>query len=224
MPRRRRRDSPLSRLATWFAQGLLVFVPTIATLYTVWIVLSWLDSLTGLQIPGLGLVLTVILIVVIGFVTTNVAGQAVISLFERAIQRLPVVSLLYTSIKDLLNAFVGDKKSFDAPAMVALDESGSVKVFGFVTCTRFDDPRLADHVAVYLPQAYNFAGNVILVPKSRVEFVDADPAQFMAFIVSGGVSAMTGARTVMETGSLSSLGTRASQTQLGAGAPDDRKS
>lgn len=216
MSRRRRKDTPLSRLATWFAQGLLVFVPTMATVYSVWLLLSWLDSLIGLPIPGLGLILTILLILAIGFVTTNVAGQAVLALFERAIAHLPVVSLLYTSIKDLLNAFVGDKKSFDAPAMVAIDDAGHVKVFGFVTCRTFDDPRLAGHVAVYLPQAYNFAGNVILVPKQRVELVDADPAQFMAFIVSGGVSAMGGARTVMDTGSLTSIGTRASHTQLGS--------
>ena len=205
MSRRRRKDTTLSRLATWFAQGLLVFVPTMATLYSVWLLLSWMDSLIGLPIPGLGLIVTILLILAIGFVTTNVAGQAVIAIFERAIQHLPVVSLLYSSIKDLLNAFVGDKKSFDAPAMVTLDPAGTVKVFGFVTCTTFDDPRLAGHVAVYLPQAYNFAGNVIVVPKDRVEMVDAEPAQFMAFIVSGGVSAMTAARTMMDTGSLTSI-------------------
>lgn len=205
MSRRRRKDTTLSRLATWFAQGLLVFVPTMATVYSVWLLLSWMDSLIGLPIPGLGLIVTILLILAIGFVTTNVAGQAVIAIFERAIQHLPVVSLLYSSIKDLLNAFVGDKKSFDAPAMVTLDPAGTVKVFGFVTCTTFEDPRLAGHVAVYLPQAYNFAGNVIVVPKDRVEMVDAEPAQFMAFIVSGGVSAMTAARTMMDTGSLTSI-------------------
>ena len=205
MSRRRRKDTTLSRLATWFAQGLLVFVPTMATLYSVWLLLSWMDSLIGLPIPGLGLIVTILLILAIGFVTTNVAGQAVIAIFERAIQHLPVVSLLYSSIKDLLNAFVGDKKRFAAPAMVTLDPAGTVKVFGFVTCTTFDDPRLAGHVAVYLPQAYNFAGNVIVVPKDRVEMVDAEPAQFMAFIVSGGVSAMTAARTMMDTGSLTSI-------------------
>jgi uncharacterized membrane protein len=208
MARRRRREGPLARTARWFGQGLLVFVPTVGTVWTVWLVLSWLDSLIGVPVPGLGLVLTLLLIVATGFVATNVAGQAVIGVLERGISHLPLVSVLYSSLKDLLGAFVGDKKSFDRPAMVALDGEGRVKVFGFVTCERFDDVRLAGHVAVYLPQAYNFAGNVILVPRERVERVDADPAQFMAFIVSGGVSAMGGARTVIDT----IEGTRASQT------------
>ncbi|MFN7701530.1 MAG: DUF502 domain-containing protein [Deltaproteobacteria bacterium] len=192
---RRRHDSPAARLAGYFGRGLLVFVPTVGSLYTLWLVLSYLDSAVGFPIPGIGLVLTVCLIVLIGFLLSNVLGQAVLDAFEGGIRALPVVSLLYTSLKDLLGAFVGDKKSFDRPAMVALDAAGTVKVFGFVTCDRFDDVRLKDMCAIYLPQAYNFAGNILIVPKAAVELVDAEPAQFMAFIVSGGVSAMGGART-----------------------------
>jgi uncharacterized membrane protein len=198
MRTRRRKDSPAARVAGYFGRGLLVFVPTVGTLYTVWLVLSWLDSTIGFPIPGLGLVLTLALIVAIGFLASNVIGQAALEAFENAIKTLPVVSLLYSSLKDLLGAFVGDKKSFDRPAMVSLDPAGKVRVFGFVTCDRFDDVRLKDMCAIYLPQAYNFAGNILIVPKASVELVDADPAQFMAFIVSGGVSAMGGARTVYD--------------------------
>ncbi len=172
-----------------------MFVPTVGTLYTFWLVLSYLDGAIGFPIPGLGLLLTLLLILLIGFLLSNVIGQAALDAFESTIKHLPVVSLLYSSLKDLLGAFVGDKKSFDRPAMVSLDAEGRVRVFGFVTCDKFDDIRLKDMCAIYLPQAYNFAGNVLIVPKASVELVDADPAQFMAFIVSGGVSAMGGART-----------------------------
>lgn len=205
MRTRRRNDSPAARLAGYFGRGLLVFVPTVGTLYTVWLVLSYLDGAIGFPIPGLGLVLTLILILLVGFLLSNVIGQAVLDAFENAIKSLPVVSLLYTSLKDLLGAFVGDKKSFDRPAMVALDGEGKVKVFGFVTCDTFDDIRLKDMCAIYLPQAYNFAGNILIVPKASVEMVDADPAQFMAFIVSGGVSAMGGAKTHYDTSSGTSI-------------------
>ncbi len=205
---RRPTTNPLTVLAGAFGRGLLVLVPTVGTAYTIWLVLHWIDSAIGVPIPGLGLLITLALILGTGFVASNVIGQAVIGALENAVKRLPVVSLLYTSLKDLLGAFVGDKKSFDRPAMVALDGEGKTKVFGFVTCQRFDDVRLAGYVAVYLPQAYNFAGNVILVPKDRVEYVDADPAQFMAFVVSGGVSEMTGARTMLERSRDSLTGTK----------------
>jgi uncharacterized membrane protein len=205
MARRHPTKSFVSVIAGTFGRGLLVFVPTIGSIWAVWLVLGWLDGALGLPIPGLGLLLTLTVIFVFGFLASNVLGQTAIAMFESAISRLPVVSLLYSSLKDLLGAFVGDKKSFDRPAMVSVDELGKVKVFGFVTCQSFDDARLKGSVAIYLPQAYNFAGNVIIVPKERVEFVDADPAQFMAFIVSGGVSQMTAAGTVMDDRSRESL-------------------
>ncbi len=207
MARRRRKVGLVGLLARWFGQGLLLFVPLVTTLYAVWLVLGWLDAKLGVDVPGLGLVVTLALILLTGFLTSNVGGQAVVSVFEGAIGRLPVVSLLYASIKDLLGAFVGDKKSFDRPAMVSMDEAGAVKVFGFVTCDRFDDARLSGWVAVYLPQAYNFAGNVIVVRKERVSFVDAEPSQFLAFVVSGGVSSMGGARTVYDGRSASATST-----------------
>jgi len=109
-----------------------------------------------------------------------------------------VVKLLYTSIRDLMGAFVGDKKSFDKPVMVDLTPEQGIKVLGFLTCTSFDDPKLTSYVAVYVPQSYNFAGNLLVVPRSRVQPIDADGAQFMAFIVSGGVAQMNAARTVLD--------------------------
>lgn len=208
MSSRRSTTHPLTVLAGAFARGLLVLVPTVGTVYTVWLVLRYIDSALGVPIPGLGLVITLLLIVITGFITSNVIGRAVIGAFESGLKRLPVVSLLFTSLKDLLGAFVGEKKSFDRPAMISIDDSGKTKLFGFVTCEHFDDVRLSKHVAVYLPQAYNFAGNVIVVPKDRVEYVDAEPAQFMAFVVSGGVSEMTGARTMMERSRESLTGTK----------------
>lgn len=204
-----RRTVSISKILTgYFVRGLLIFVPTVGTVYTVWLVLAALDSTLNLSIPGAGLLLTLVLIFVTGFIASNVVGQAFVAFLESGIRHLPLVSLLYTSIKDLLGAFVGDKKSFDRPAMITLDGAGKVKVFGFVTCNAFEDVRLKGWVAVYLPQAYNFAGNVILVPKESVEAVDADPAQFMAFIVSGGVAAMGGARTVVDDGTFPPMRTR----------------
>jgi uncharacterized membrane protein len=127
-----------------------------------------------------------------------VVGRRALKLLEKGISRLPVVKLLYASIKDLMGAFVGDKKSFDKPVMVNLMPEQGIRVLGFVTCTRFDDPKLIGHVAVYLPQSYNFAGNLLVVPRDRVEAIDADGAQFMAFIVSGGVAEMNAARTMLD--------------------------
>jgi uncharacterized membrane protein len=190
----------MNTLAKSFFKGLLLVVPLVATVYLVYLVVTVVDELLGVPLPGLGLGITIVVITFIGLLASNVVGRRVVALIERGINTLPVVKLLYHSVKDLMGAFVGDKKSFDTPVMVEMVPDTGVKMFGFVTCTEFDDPKLRSNVAVYLPQSYNFAGNLVVVPQSRVEKLDADGAQFMAFIVSGGVARMNAARTVMDPG------------------------
>jgi uncharacterized membrane protein len=199
----------MKTLAKTFFQGLLVFVPLAGSIGLVWWVVTLLDDLYArvgefypplAGVPGIGLGITLVIVMALGFMTTNVVGKKVVDWVEGAMKRLPVVSLLYSSLKDLLGAFVGDKRSFDRPVMVNLFPEQGIRVFGFVTCQHFDDVRLSGHVAVYLPQSYNFAGSLLIVKKELIEPVDADSAQFMAFIVSGGVAEMRAARTVFDTG------------------------
>ena len=186
----------MKTVAKIFFQGLLVFVPLVGTVALVSWVLITLDSLIPLDVPFAGLALVLLVIFTLGLLANNVVGRTVLGWLERGLESVPLVKIVYRSIKDLLGAFVGDTRSFDKPAMVRV--SDEVRVFGFVTCDRFEDPRLAGHVAVYLPQSYNFAGNLMIVREDRVEPVDADSAQFMAFIVSGGVARMSAARTAID--------------------------
>ena len=182
-----------------FFKGCLVLVPLAITAYVVWIVFSTLDKLVPLPIPGLGIMVALIAITLIGFLAGNVVGRRIVEFMEHQLERLPIVRLLYASLKDLIGAFVGNKKTFDKPVIVRISEDRALGMLGFVTCERFDDPALAHCVAVYIPQSYNFAGNLLVVPRDRVEPVDADGASFMTFIVSGGVSGMHAAKTYLDT-------------------------
>ena len=85
---------------------------------------------------------------------------------EKTFSKLPIVKIFYSSIKDLVGAFVGDKKTFDRPVIVTLDPSTDVKTLGFITREALDFLKLKDHIAVYFPQSYNFAGELKL-PASR---------------------------------------------------------
>jgi uncharacterized membrane protein len=128
--------------------------------------------------------------------------ESIFNRLEKAVTRLPVVKLLYFSIKDFINAFVGEKKSFTQPVMLTLgpgilaDVGGvaaaspsDIKILGFVTSDALDLPGTEGRVAVYIPQSYNFGGMLLLVARDRVTPMNtADSAKIMAFIVSGGVS------------------------------------
>ena len=180
-----------------FAQGLLVLAPVAITAWIVWVSVTTLDRWLETRIPGLGILIAAAGITLIGYLTGNVVGNKLLSWLEAGLQRVPLVRILYNSLRDLFGAFVGQKRKFDKPVAVEMNQHG-LKVLGFLTSERFDDPQLAGHVSVYLPESYNFAGNLIVVPKERVHPLDADGAEFMAFIMSGGVTDMSAARTTID--------------------------
>jgi uncharacterized membrane protein len=180
-----------------FAQGLLVLAPVAITAWIVWATVTTLDRWLDTRIPGLGILIAGVGITLIGYLTGNVLGNKLVSWLEAGLQRVPLIRILYNSLRDLLGAFVGQKRKFDKPVAVEINQHG-LKVLGFLTSERFDDPQLAGHVSVYLPESYNFAGNLIVVPRDRVHPLDADGAEFMAFIMSGGVTDMNAARTTVD--------------------------
>jgi len=180
-----------------FAQGLLVLAPIAITLWVVVFTVTTLDQWLDTRIPGLGIVIAAAGITIIGYLTGNVVGNKLLAWLEAGMQRVPLIRILYNALRDLFGAFVGGKRKFDKPVAVEINQHG-LKVLGFLTSESFEDPQLEDHVSVYLPESYNFAGNLVVVPKARVRPLDADGAEFMAFIVSGGVTAMSAAKTAID--------------------------
>jgi uncharacterized membrane protein len=183
----------MKKLINYFIKGLLIFVPIALTVFLlIWAFTSLDDALGRLlkteKIPGLGLLLTVALITVIGFLASNFLGRKFFALIEKIFRGLPLVKMLYSAVKDMIEAFAGEKKSFDKPVLASIAPGSAVKVVGFITRESLENFGLEDYVAVYMPQSYNFAGNVLLFPKEAVKPLDMESSQAMAFIVSGGVS------------------------------------
>lgn len=188
------RRSIVGTVATWFLRGLIVAVPItaiVAAAYWVFVELdTWinLEPLLNRRVPGAGIVVTILVITAVGFLASNFATRWIFAGIEELLERTPLVKLVYSSIKDLVGAFVGEKKRFNRPVLVALTKGSDVGTVGFVTRGALAEIGLPDHVAVYVPQAYNIGGNVVVVPKDRVTPLDADPAAVMTFVVSGGVA------------------------------------
>lgn len=180
----------MGRLLGYFARGLVLVTPIAVTIWVCWLVFIRVDGWLGLPIQGAGFVATIVLITLIGFLGTNLLTRSAVGLFERAMARLPFVRLLYGSTKDLLNAFVGEKRRFDKPVMVSLNASGTTRMVGFVTQESMHHLGLEGFVAVYCPHSYAFSGHVFILPASHVSPIDVASADAMAFIVSGGVSAL----------------------------------
>ena len=189
-------------LLNYFFKGLIVVVPLgAAFLLIFWGVKSidgalnlsgdlWHDK-TGkpLYIPGLGILNVLLLIFIAGILVTNVVTDPIKSWFNRWLNRLPVFKFLYSSIKDLTEAFVGDEKKFNEPVLVEVNEFGLKKV-GFLVQKDLSTLNLPGEVAVYFPFSYSFAGQVIIIANNKVKPIDKSAADMMKFVISGGVSGL----------------------------------
>ncbi len=177
----------MGRFYRYFFNGLIFVVPLSLTVYIFYLIFTKIDKLLGLPIPGIGFLVTIILITFIGFLASNYITNKFLNVIDKVFKKMPITRLLYTSIKDILVAFLGEKKSFERPVFVSLSSESNVKVIGFVTKESLSSLGMDDDAAVYLPQSYNFAGNLIIVPKSQLTPINASSSEVMAFIVSGGV-------------------------------------
>lgn len=180
------------RLVAYFFRGLVLLAPLAVTIYVCWWLFRSVDGWLGLSIPGVGFVATLLLIILVGFLGSNLLTRGAVSVFDSVLNKLPFVSLVYGSTRDLVTAFVGEKRRFDKPVLVELFPGGHAHVLGFVTQESLARLGHASLVSVYVPQSYHWAGQVFVFPANVVQRLDASSAAVMAFIVSGGVTEIKG--------------------------------
>lgn len=190
-------------LLRYFIKGMLVVVPLGAAAFLIYWAVSrldnalnlsdvlWVNPKTGkaLYIPGLGILTVIVLIMIAGVLVTNVITDPIKNWFYRWLNRLPLFKFLYSSIKDLTEAFVGEEKKFNEPVLVEVGSAG-VKKIGFLTQKDMTKMGLPGEVAVYFPYSYSFAGQVVVVPADKVKPIKKNAAEVMKFVISGGVSGL----------------------------------
>lgn len=191
----------MKKLINYFFQGLLFVVPVVVTFYVVIQAVIWMDNLLPIQVdipvpgfdsfklPGLGILVILVTITLFGYVGTRFVRNPFFLVFEGLIERTPLLKLIYSAVKDLIEAFVGEKKRFTKPVLVTINESPKLQRIGFVTdddLTAIGLPR--EVIAVYLPFSYGFNGQLVVVKSENVTPIDASGTEMMKFVISGGVS------------------------------------
>lgn len=174
----------------FFLRGLLLLAPVAIIGWAIFYVLDWLDSLLGVDdIPGLGLLILMVGITVVGWLGSTILYQPFAEIGELILRKVPVLKTFYDALKDLMEALVGSKKKFDRPVLVRMGSGTDVEKIGFIT--QDDLVHLgveAGKVAVYMPHAFNWSGNLCIVPSANVRPLNANAGAVMKFVVSGGVS------------------------------------
>jgi uncharacterized membrane protein len=189
-------------LLRYFFKGLLIVVPLGAAIFLIYWCVSRLDNALNLSvwfwpdkagkpfyIPGLGILSVILFILIAGVLVTNVVTDPIKRWFNRWLNRLPLFKFLYSSIKDLTEAFVGEEKKFNEPVLVEVNEFGLKKI-GFLVQKDLSALNLPGEVAVYFPYSYSFAGQVVIISSDKVKPIDKSAADMMKFVISGGVSGL----------------------------------
>jgi uncharacterized membrane protein len=176
----------LAKLVNYFLRGLLIVLPFAVTFSIVRSIVVTLDDYVNVGIPAVGFLIVVVSITFLGFIGSSLITKPLFSLMDDVLSKIPFVKIIYTSVKDFMEAFVGDKKKFNAPVLVEMSQ-GIFKP-GFITQTDLSALNLPGMCAVYFPHSYAFSGNLFLVNNDKVKPFDGNSADVMKFIVSGGVT------------------------------------
>ena len=179
----------MKNIINYFLQGLLYIVPISATIYIVYLIFSKIDGILPFNFPGLGLIVIILLITAVGFIGSAIIASPLNALFQRILNRAPLIKTIYTSVKDMMNTFVGKKKGFSEPVLVKLYENSTIERIGFITNEDIEGLNIKEgKVLVYMPHSYAISGQLFVVEKKNITHIDKSSSDIMKLIISGGVT------------------------------------
>jgi uncharacterized membrane protein len=183
-----KRKKILSRLINYFLKGLLISIPLAATISIIYWLFETIDGFLGKDhVPGLGILIILSIILVIGWIGSSYLFKPFIDWFDDWLEKTPGIKFLYSSVKDIMEAFVGEKKKFSKPVIVELANEGIYKV-GFITRNDLGVIGLPGFSGVYFPKSYGFMGDLYFVNNTKIKPLNANPTEVFKMIVSGGVT------------------------------------
>lgn len=187
----------MKNLLRYFVQGLLIIVPIGISVYILAFIFLKIGSLFtyfGVTVnpyvdPIIGAAAVLGFILLTGMLGTTILVRPLLLVLDKVADKTPLFKTLYSSLKDLMSAFVGNKKKFSQPVLVTVNKENNIQKLGFITQTDLHELGVKDgKVAIYIPNSYAFSGTMIIVPNENVQKIDAPASETMKFIVSGGIS------------------------------------
>lgn len=193
-------------LKKYFSAGLLVWLPLACTLWLLETLIRWSDaivmalpeswrpeSLIGWTVPGIGLVLTALVVFVTGVLVANIVGAKIIQLWEAFLNRIPFIRPVYSGVKQIAQTILSDQTtSFKEVVLIEFPREGCWTL-AFVVSKPPEDVRETlgrDVVTVYVPTSPNpTSGYVLMVPRSSLRPTEVSVDEAFKFHISLGVVA-----------------------------------
>lgn len=184
-----RTKSPWRRVLRYFWHGIIIIAPIMLTIALLHWAFTKIDGLLRpyVHTPGLGFALVLAGVLVVGWISSFFFMRRLLAFIDNWLERTPGVNFIYSSIRDFFDAFVGDKRRFSHAVLVNV-LAEEVWLVGFLTDEDLASFNLgADYVSVYVPQAYNVAGQLYLVKRERVRpIAHLASSDVMKYAVTGG--------------------------------------
>ena len=190
----------ITQIKKTFFTGLFVLIPVLVTIYIIYIVVSFADTaispimknitsnITGkeIYIPGAGLILFIIITYLTGVAASNFIGKRLLLFGEKMLKKIPFVKGIYSSVKDMMDAFSSDKmKSFKEVVLVEFPFKGRYAI-GFIT-NRIQNSEEGVFCSVFIPTTPNpTSGYLIIIPEGEAIFLDMPIDNAIKYIVSLG--------------------------------------
>lgn len=177
-----------------FLQGLIIVGPVAITIWIIWYIVSSIDNIVPFisekLYPGTTFFVVILGTAAIGFVGNKfIIGKVIVDSFDYVMEHTPGIKFIYTSLKDVMSSFVGDKKKFNTPVIIKTAENPEIWRVGFLTQKDLSSVGFPDYVSVYLPHSYAVSGWVVFVPATNIVVLEnVGAAQAMKFAVSGGIA------------------------------------
>lgn len=180
-----------THLLRYFFQGIIIVSPLAVTIWAAYSVFDIIDSSTRIpSLPrGVGFVIVISSLVLIGWLgSTFFIWKLLINFFDNILERTPFLKFIYSSVKDVVESFMGDKKKFTKPVLVKIRTNPEIFQIGFITQKDLSKLGFTDKVAVYLPHSYAVSGVLVIVDNENVSMLDMNPSDAMKMAVSGGMT------------------------------------
>ena len=175
-------------LLRYFIQGLLFMIPLGIITGIFYYFFDILQHYAQFQNFWIAIGYIFVAILFFGWLSTSLIARPLYLFMEEVLTHAPLIKFLYTSLKDLTETFVGEKKKFDKPVLVSLSKDSNAYKLGFITRNDLEALKLPGMIAVYLPHSYNFSGNLYIVAKENCRPIDINPTETLKFVVSGGIT------------------------------------
>jgi uncharacterized membrane protein len=211
-----------ARVKRMFLTGLVILAPVALSVYVLLLIFRFMDGIfapqiqawvdpfiPGFYVPGLGVILTLLVVLVLGWLSNNVVGRRVMAAVERLIQRVPVGGAIYAATKGVMEALSRDRS--EAFKRVVLVEYPRVGLFSLAFVTGSDrwpevHPATEDFVLVFLPTTPNpTSGYLLLVPREQAIDLDMTVEEGVRMVISGGILRPETLRRSVPEGSVATL-------------------